>query len=87
MAFNTCAHDYSVNLRHTEEIVHIVGHQNDGQSDMCTPMCNCLCCNTIVTIPNTCTLQNLNNSSDYHSFFTKDLIPFIQNPTSPPPKA
>ncbi len=87
LAFNTCVHDYSANFLQTEEIVHTVGHQTDDQSGMCTPMCNCLCCNTIVTIPNTYTLQTLNNSSDFQSSFTKDLIPFIQNPTSPPPKA
>lgn len=71
----------------TESCIHIEKHHTNKHDDMCSPLCNCLCCITKVSISNSYTLETLFSTIDFEYSHTLDLNPYALKPTSPPPKA
>jgi len=49
LAILPCVDNCTTEFCQTEGIVHIENAHSD-HDDICSPLCNCLCCNTIVSI-------------------------------------
>lgn len=61
--------------------------QEHSDHNVCPPLCNCLCCNTTVSVTNNYSLNTSFNSLNCVSSATLDLTSFSLIPSSPPPKA
>ena len=87
LALKPCIDDCSINYCQTEGIEHIEDKHNDDHKDLCSPLCNCLCCNTLVSI-STNHISVINNTSlDLEVIDHPNIFPLSYKPTSPPPKA
>ncbi|GEM_PF-2438964 len=61
--------------------------QDNDVHNECSPLCNCLCCTSIVSISDNYSLQFSFKTTNIEISPSKNLIPFSLKPTSPPPKA
>lgn len=87
LALKPCNDIHAVDFCQTEGIVHVEEQHTDDHHDLCSPLCNCLCCNTIVSI-STIQLSVINNTSiDFELIDHSNIFPLSYKPTSPPPKA
>lgn len=87
LALTPCNDIHAVEYCQTEGIVHLEDKHTDDHHDLCSPLCNCLCCNTIVSISSNNILVMKNASADMETFEHPDIYPLSYKPTSPPPKA
>ena len=86
LALKPCADDHTIDYCQTEGIVHIENQHSEDHEDSCTPFCNCLCCNTLVSISKTHTLNYIHSAYHPGNAHTQ-IFPVSYKPTSPPPKA
>ncbi|HMQ69089.1 MAG TPA: hypothetical protein PKA90_08780 [Ignavibacteria bacterium] len=67
--------------------IHIEQFAKDHHDDACTPMCTCICCNTIFTVSENFTFENLTNNTTFTiPHISKFSNSFLEN-ASPPPKS
>ncbi|NOS83549.1 MAG: hypothetical protein HOP31_00280 [Ignavibacteria bacterium] len=87
LALKPCNDVHTVDFCQTEGIVHVEEQHTDDHHDLCSPLCNCLCCNTLVSI-STNHISVINNTSiDLEVIEHSNIYPLSYKPTSPPPKA
>ena len=87
MFFKPCT---DVTILKSESSLNSVQYQTEhaiNDSDSCSPLCNCLCCNTLITETNSFTLNFNNNYSTTSHYGIFGLISNPGNPNSPPPRA
>ncbi|MEO8446909.1 MAG: hypothetical protein ABI528_05405 [bacterium] len=71
----------------TDKEVHIENYAKEHHEDTCTPLCACICCNTVITVSDEFVFRfitdykNLDISESIHPNYI-----FSDN-TSPPPKS
>ena len=87
LAVMSCVDNCSLEFCQTEGIEHLEQRHNKEHKDSCSPLCNCLCCNTVVSVAKSYSMQISIHSADVQPAISSDLSPFILKPTSPPPKA
>lgn len=87
LALNPCVDNCSTGYCQSEGIVHIEENHTQDKHNECSPLCNCLCCNTIVFTASSFTLITSIDLTDFQFTYSEDLTPFILKPTSPPPKS
>ncbi|MBL8016706.1 MAG: hypothetical protein JNK43_05495 [Ignavibacteria bacterium] len=87
LAVLPCLDDCSVEFCQTEGVVHMENRHTDDHEDMCSPLCNCLCCNTLVSISAHQNLTLENRSVQIGLSGHANIISLSYKPTSPPPKA
>lgn len=87
LAFKPCVDECSVNYCQTEGIEHIEEKHTEDHYDSCSPLCNCLCCNTLVSISKKLILIDNNTSFNIASLNYSDILQVTLKPNSPPPKA
>ncbi|MDQ3019193.1 MAG: hypothetical protein M3R36_01270 [Bacteroidota bacterium] len=87
LAFIPCSDVCSSNTCLQGDGIHIEASSEIEHTDICTPLCVCLCCNTVVSVSEKFIFQNfkvhikLNSSEDLH--FSHNFL----DPGSPPPKS
>jgi hypothetical protein len=86
LAFKPCVDDHTVEFCQTEGIVHVEKQHTEDHNDLCSPLCNCLCCNTLVSISNH-HIEDHFASSIQTGVSHSEILPVSYKPTSPPPKA
>lgn len=86
LAFKPCVDECSVNFDAKDGIVHLDEKHIENHYNDCSPLCNCLCCNTIVTA---------SSNYNFSVFFAENSIKHCYNymlphysvsPVSPPPR-
>lgn len=87
LVFIPCSDSCLDRICNNSDNIHLEQSAEDFQNDVCTPMCTCICCNTIVTVSENFTFENFTHNSNFSiqdiSKFTNS---FLEN-TSPPPKS
>lgn len=87
LALKPCNDIHAVDFCQTEGIVHVEEQHTDDHHDLCSPLCNCLCCNTFVSIStNQLSIFNI-TTTDLELIDHTNICPLSYKPTSPPPKA
>lgn len=87
MALKPCNDVLTTEFCQTEGVVHIEDTHTDDYHDLCSPLCNCLCCNIAISI-STNHLSVINTTSiDLEVIDHSNIFPLSYKPTSPPPKA
>ncbi len=86
LAILPCVDNCTTEFCKTEGVIHIE-NAHSYQSDLCSPLCNCLCCNTLVSISSEQTSVINNTSIDHEVTEHSKILPLSYKPTSPPPKA
>lgn len=75
-------------LCQTESGIHIeTGQTEEDHTDNCSPFCNCMCCNEIVSFTKEITLNNTNNKTAFSSSFISEIPPIKIKPSLPPPRS
>lgn len=86
LAFKPCNDKHTVDFCQTEGIVHVEEKHTDDHHDLCSPLCNCLCCNTLVSISTNQHSVIYNSTIDLAFTDHPEILPLSDKPTSPPPK-
>lgn len=86
LALKPCNDIHTVDFCQTEGIVHVEEKHTDDHHDLCSPLCNCLCCNTLVSISTDQTSVVNHTSIDHDVTEHSNILPLSYKPTSPPPK-
>jgi hypothetical protein len=84
LALAPCNDIHTVEFCQTEGIVHV---EEQHTNDLCSPLCNCLCCNTIVSVSSVHIFVMSNTSTKMEVIDHPNIFPLSYKPTSPPPKA
>jgi len=87
LAVLPCLDDCSVEYCQTEGIVHMENNHTEDHRDLCSPLCNCLCCNTLVSISAHECLPIESRPIDMGFSGHANILSLSYKPTSPPPKA
>ncbi|HWA06020.1 MAG TPA: hypothetical protein VG961_05695 [Ignavibacteria bacterium] len=87
LALKPCNDVHTLEFCQTEGIVHVEEQHTDVHHDLCSPLCNCLCCNTLVSISANHFSVLHNSSIDLELIDHPNIYPLSYKPTSPPPKA
>ena len=87
LALKPCNDVLTTEFCQTEGVVHIEDTHTDDYHDLCSPLCNCLCCNIAIS-NSTNHLSVINTTSiDLEVIDHSNIFPLSYKPTSPPPKA
>ena len=87
LALKPCNDVHTIEFCQTEGVVHIEDKHTDDYHDLCSPLCNCLCCNTIVSVSSDHIFLMSNTSTKIEAIDHPNIYPLSYKPTSPPPKA
>lgn len=63
-----------------------IDEQHSERHNECSPLCNCLCCNTIVPFADKYSIQISLQSRNLEYSISNQITPFTLQPSSPPPK-
>ncbi len=86
LAVLPCVDDCTVEYCQAEGIVHMEKQHSDDHNDLCSPLCNCLCCNTLVSLSVQLNLNIIKPSKYIEFTIHSNILPLSYKPTSPPPK-
>jgi hypothetical protein len=87
LALTPCLDNCSSGICFTDDEVHIESSGEDSHSDICTPLCVCLCCNNVISVQDNFDLLHFRNQSKLDHTENINFSFHFSDSSSPPPKS
>ncbi|HWA06962.1 MAG TPA: hypothetical protein VG961_10480, partial [Ignavibacteria bacterium] len=76
------------NVCQTEGITHAEDtHTAEGHGDNCSPLCNCMCCNEIVSVSKDASINRTNQITSFSGSYIPEIPPVKIKPGLRPPRS
>lgn len=87
LALTPCSDNCSSGICFTDNEVHVESTGEDNHSDICTPLCVCLCCNNVLSVPDNFDIQHFQIHSELDQPENINFSFHFSDSSSPPPKS